>query len=78
MKSNDSLITLLRLAQEDQEVFEQLSNILTLESFHRKSALNSLIETMKLNQAPKDILLIMSSLLDDQVATQAKSILESE
>lgn len=76
MELTESLITLLRVAQEDQEVLDQLSYILSLDSFHRKSALHSLIDSMHLNGAPDEIVAAISGLLEDHIADQAKLILD--
>lgn len=75
MDTYEKLISLVQLAMEDQKVFDQLSYILSLETFHRKSAINSLIDTMNMNNAPEEIVSVMSCLLDDQIAEQTKKIL---
>lgn len=75
MEASESLVYLLQLAHEDSDIFEQLSFILSLEPFHRKSALNSLVDEMKIKGAPEEIVAAMSILLDNKIAQKAKEIM---
>lgn len=72
---NEPLFDLIRVAQEDQYIHQQLTSILSLESFHRKSALHSLIDEMKIKQAPDEIILAISGLLEDENALKALILL---
>ena len=75
---NEDFITLIRVAQEDSEIKSQLSSILALDSFNRKSALNTFLEELRLRQAPKEFILAMATLLDEEVAEQVLKILTAE
>lgn len=68
---NDVLVALLRVAQEDADVRRTLTGLLRLPPFHRKSMLNTLIQTMKLQHAPKDFVAAIAALLNDDVAQKA-------
>lgn len=72
---NKPLLDFLRVAQEDQHIHQQLTSILSLESFHRKSALHSLIDEMKIKQAPDEIIFAISGLLEDENALKALTLL---
>ena len=72
---NDAFIRLIQIAQEDKEIREQLIKILSLNSFNRKSALNTFIEHMLLKKAPKEFVEAVSSLLDENVAKKTLEIL---
>jgi hypothetical protein len=69
---------LLQVAQEDPEVKEQLSAILRLDDFNRKSALNTFLQEMQLKQAPKEFVSAIASLLDDEVAEKALEMLTGD
>ena len=75
---NEDFITLIRVAQEDSEIKSQLSSILALDSFNRKSALNTFLEELRFRQAPKELILAMTTLLDEEVAEQVLKILTAE
>lgn len=68
---NDVFVTLLRVAQEDADVRRTLIGLLRLSPFHRKSRLNTLIQTMKLQHAPEDFVAAVAALLNDDVAQKA-------
>jgi hypothetical protein len=72
---NEAFIRLIQIAQEDKEIREQLINILSMDSFNRKSALNTFIEHMLLKKAPKKFIEAVSSLLDEDVAKKILEIL---
>jgi hypothetical protein len=75
---NEDFITLIRVAQEDSEIKSQLSSILALDSFNRKSALNTFLEELRFRQAPKEFISAMATLLDEEVAEQVLKILTAE
>ena len=57
---------------------KRLLAFLSLDRFHRKSALNSLIRDMKRKGAPDEFVSAMAGFLDDEVAAEAKAFLEKE
>ncbi len=75
---NEDFITLIRVAQEDSEIKSQLSSILALDAFNRKSALNTFLEELRLRQAPKEFISAIAALLDEEVAEQVLKILTAE
>ena len=75
---NEDFITLIRVAQEDSEIKSQLSSILALDAFNRKSALNTFLEELRLRQAPKEFISAIATLLDEEVAEQVLKILTAE
>ncbi len=75
---NEDFVTLIRVAQEDSEIKSQLSSILALDSFNRKSALNTFLEELRFRQAPKEFISAMATLLDEMVAEQVLKILTAE
>ena len=72
---NEAFIRLIQIAQEDNEIREHLIKILSIDSFNRKSALNTFIEHMLLKKAPKEFIEAVSSLLDEEVAKKTLEIL---
>jgi hypothetical protein len=61
---NETFVTLIRVAQEDPEVKEQLSAILRLDDFNRKSALNTFLQEMQLKQAPREFVEVAEKVLE--------------
>ena len=74
---NETFVTLMRVAQEDQAIQSTLATILALESFQRKSMLNTLLGDMKLKGAPPEFLAALESLLDDAVAQRAAELIKN-
>jgi hypothetical protein len=74
---NDVFVTLMRVAQEDADVRRTLTGLLRQEPFHRKSMLNTLIQTMKLQRAPADFVAAIAALLDDEVAQKAAELIKA-
>lgn len=76
---NDTFIDLMRIAQESDDVRERLKVILQLDSFNRKSILNTWLRDLNLQGAPKRFITTLSAFLDDGVAERAMQImLDSE
>ncbi|MBF0120029.1 MAG: hypothetical protein HQK79_14435 [Desulfobacterales bacterium] len=74
---NETFVTLIQVALENQEIKESLLNILSLDNFNRKSALNTFIEHMTFKQAPKKFVTAIACLIDDAVAQKALKILSN-
>ena len=72
----EPFVALIRVAQEDAETRDRLLRILSLDPFHRHSALKTLIEDMRLKGAPAVLLSALSNLLDDAVSEKTREILE--
>jgi hypothetical protein len=73
---SDTFVRLIEIAQEDLEIKQQILSILSLDSFNRKSALNTYIQNMKLKGAPGDFISAVATFLDDEVAEKALSLLK--
>jgi hypothetical protein len=65
---NDAFVTLIRVAQDDPEIHQTLVAILRQPPFHRKSLLNTLLQDMRAQGAPKNLISAIAELLDDAVA----------
>ena len=74
-EAEEAFVTLIRAAQEDSEFRTQIVNLLSLDEFSRKSALNTFLEHLRLNQAPRDLASAVAILLDQNVAQKALAIL---
>ncbi len=65
---NDAFVTLVRVAQDDSETRTMLTAILRQPPFHRKSLVNTLIQDMRAQGAPRNLISAITELLDDAVA----------
>ena len=76
---NETFIDLMRVAQEDSDIRKKLIFILKLDSFNRKSLLNTWLNDLRLQGAPKKLRKALSAFLDDAVAGKALEVFnESE
>ena len=75
---NETFVTLIRVAQEDQEIREQLFGILQQSPFHRKSLLNSLVKALTIKGAPSDFVSAIAYLLDDRIAEKALELIKNK
>lgn len=75
---DEAFVTLIRVAQEDADVRNQLLSLLSLDRFNRESALNTLVDDLRLKKAPKELVSAIASLLDDDVAEKTLEILAGE
>jgi len=75
---DEAFVTLIRVAQEDADVRNQLLSLLSLDRFNRESALNTLVDDLRLKKAPKELVSAIASLLDDDVADKTLEILAGE
>jgi len=72
---DETFVRLIQIATEDQKIREQILHILSLDSFNRKSALNTYIHNMRLKGAPAEFISAIAAFLDDGVAEKALSLL---
>jgi hypothetical protein len=75
---DEAFVTLIRFAQEAADVRNQLLSLLSLDGFNRESALNTLVDDLRLKKAPKELVSAIASLLDDDVAEKTLEILAGE
>jgi|GEM_PF-1338794 len=69
-------VSLIRTAQEDAALRSRLRMILAQPPFHRRSLLNTLLEELKLQSAPADFVRAIACLLEDDVASKARELLD--
>ncbi len=71
----DSFISLLCVACDDSDVYDQLEKILTLPNEHRKLVINALISDMRKANAPQDFMAAIACLVDTEVAEKAYEVI---
>jgi len=72
---DETFIRLIQIARDDPEIRRKILGILHMDTFNRKSALNTFIQQMQLKGAPHDFVSAVSCFLDDQVAEKALAVL---
>ena len=72
---SDDFIVLIKVANENPEIKNSLNSILSLDSFNRKSALNTWIEELQLKKAPVQLINGINCLLDDKIAEKVKTLI---
>ena len=65
---NGSIDKLIRISRKDPSFKNRLVSILSLDSYNRALLLNSLIENMWRNNAPKELIAAISRLKNEEVA----------
>lgn len=73
---NETFVRMIQVAQEDSEFRHELISVLFLDSFNRRSLLNSFIESMRLKKAPGDLIESFANLLDDEVARAVLEVID--
>jgi len=68
VSDDENFIALVQVLKEDRKIRSKIEPILSLDQFNRKSALNTWLEQLELQQAPKKFISILSCLLDDDIA----------
>ena len=62
----DGFITLLRVACEEEDVYERLEKILSLPDEHRKTVIHALVTDMKSSRAPADFVTAIACAVVEQ------------
>ncbi len=75
---NETLVTLIRVAQEDREIRGQLIAILQQPAFHREWLLNSLITDLTIKDAPSEFISAIACLVDDKIAEKAFQMIKDQ
>ena len=76
---NEKFITLMKLAREEPYVGKRIKGLCSLDGFNRRSLLNTWLEELRLQGAPKDFREALAFFLDDAVAEKVlELILKSE
>lgn len=73
---NETFIDIMRVAQEDNDIRKKLSFILKLDSFNRQSLLNTWLNDLRLQGAPRKLREALSAFLDDDVAGKALEVID--
>ena len=73
---NETFIDIMRVAQENNDIRKKLTFILKLDSFNRQSLLNTWLNDLKLQGAPKKLREALSAFLDDAVAGKALEVID--
>lgn len=76
LSGNEDFIRLIQVAGEDAGVRRALLSVLSMDPFHRQSALSTWLEQLRLNGAPKALLRAVSCLADPDVADRALTLLQ--
>jgi hypothetical protein len=71
---NVHFVSLVQLMQDDSNLRDKLLPLMALDSFNRKSALNSWLEELKLQRAPTEIISALACLVDDAIAAKILEI----
>ena len=73
----EALVCLVQAAKEDPDLRRKLINLLGLDSFNRSSVLNTFLQEIQLQGAPPELIEAIAYLRNEEIATQAKSLLEN-
>ena len=73
---DENFIALVQLMKEDDEIRSKIEPILSLDPFNRKSALNTWLEQLKLQQAPNKFVILLSCLTDDDIAKKVLQVIK--
>ena len=71
----DSFITLLCVACEDSDIYQQLEKILSLPNENRQFLLRSLVADMQNKGASPDFIAAIASLIDTEVSERAYEVI---
>jgi len=72
---NDDFIALVKVLGEDLQIRSKIEPLLNLDSFNRKSALNTWLKELQIQQAPGKFIALLSYLLDDDIAKKVLDII---
>lgn len=76
VSDNKDFVRLIQVLKEDPRIRKTLKSILSLDAFHRKSALNTWLEELRLKKAPQRFRAALSCLLDDNIAKKTLEIIQ--
>jgi hypothetical protein len=75
---NETFVRLIQLAQEDSQIGDQLRALLSVDEFNRQSVIRSMLDEMRLDNAPAELISAFACLLDDRIADKAIKVLDAE
>lgn len=73
---DENFIAMVQVLKENDKIRSRIEPILSLDNFNRKSALNTWLEQLKYQQAPKKFIGLLSCLLDDNIAKKLLHIIK--
>ena len=73
---DETFVTLIQVAREDEHIRRTLRSLLGLDPFHRRSLLNQWLADLRRRRAPDDFIQALTCLLDDDVAAKALELIE--
>lgn len=73
---DENFIALVQVLKEDDKIRSKVEPILSMDPFNRKSALNTWLEQLKFQQAPKKFMALISCLLDDDIAEKLLQVIK--
>jgi|AntAceMinimDraft_14_1070370.scaffolds.fasta_scaffold232399_2 hypothetical protein len=73
---NESFVSLLRAAQDDDDLRATLCGILRQPTFHRQSMLNTMAGSMSADGVKEEMIRAVTALTDDAVAEEALQLLK--
>jgi hypothetical protein len=73
---DENFIALVKVLKEDDKIRSKIEPILSLDPFNRKSALNTWLEQLKFQQAPKKFIALLSCLINDDVAEKLVQVIK--
>lgn len=76
VSDNQTFVTLIQMARHDPGFRDQLLAILSLDRFNRESALHSITDNMRMQNAPDDLVQALVSLASDSVAERALELIK--
>ena len=74
-EEEDTLITLLRVAQEDEAIKDQIMTIVNLNALNRKKVVDLLVVYLKNKEAPDDFIEAILSLENESIVTKIRDVL---
>ncbi|MBL4681700.1 MAG: hypothetical protein JKY88_13390 [Pseudomonadales bacterium] len=74
---DENFVRLIQLAKEDESIRERLLAILAMQGVHRQIALNSILESSRLSDAPNEFVSAIEVLQNSKVADRAFEILQN-
>jgi len=72
---NEDFIRLVQVAMEEPDIKKKMETLLSLDSFNRKSMINTWIEELKLQKAPEKFIEGISALTDNGIAKKVLKII---
>jgi hypothetical protein len=73
----EPFIKLIQVMRDDSVVNEKVIKMLQLDSYQRRSVLNNWLEWLRRQNAPQNLLSVLSCLFDDKVVEQVLTLINN-